>query len=48
MTVSSHRFSKHMNWLRTEVSVCLIIKNKNLVVELREEKTDLDRGLSFE
>ena len=28
MTVSSHQLSKHMNWLRTEVSVCLIIKKR--------------------
>lgn len=29
--MSSHQFSKHMNRLRTEVSVYLMIKNKNVL-----------------
>ena len=36
--LSSHQLNKHTNWLRTEVSIYLMIKNKNLVWDLKRRE----------
>lgn len=36
--MSNHQLNKHMNWLRIEVSIYLMIKNKNLVWDLERRE----------